>query len=158
MAQATVEHERSLSSWVHRLRSEEGSQVIEFIGVLPLVMLLVMIVWQFILAGGTELVAMNAAMEGAHALAIRDGGAQAHQAAVNSSLGLMPHPVPAGAIQLCSAPGQPQSSIPLAPCSGGSSVNEVACTVRLAIPTIRFPWFQLPAIYAKSRVVMRKLW
>lgn len=137
-----------------RLGSEEGSQLIEFIGVLPLLMLLVLIIWQFVLAGGTQLVAMAAAMEGAHALAIGDPPNQAQQAAVNASLGLMPRPVPPTAVNLC---GATATGPPLRSCTGGSA-NAVGCTVHLPIPTIRFPWFQLPTIYARAHVVMQKLW
>lgn len=52
-----------------RLGGEEGSQLIEFLWLLPMSALLVLAIWQFMLAGYAEIVTVNAAMEGAHALA-----------------------------------------------------------------------------------------
>jgi len=52
------------------LSEEDGSQLVEFIGVLPLVMATILIGWQFFLAGHTFIVTANAAREGARALAV----------------------------------------------------------------------------------------
>ncbi|MFN8487655.1 MAG: TadE family protein [Caldilineaceae bacterium] len=52
------------------LAEENGSQLVEFIGILPLIMATVLIGWQFFLAGHTFIVTANAAREGARALAV----------------------------------------------------------------------------------------
>ncbi|WP_068777498.1 TadE family protein [Paenibacillus sp. FJAT-26967] len=54
------------------LRNERGSQAIELIGVLPLFLLMILIVWQFALAASTAITAKAAAMEGARAAMTED--------------------------------------------------------------------------------------
>ena len=52
------------------LDSEDGSQLIEFIALLPLIFMAFLIGWQFLLAGHTFIVTANAAREGARAAAV----------------------------------------------------------------------------------------
>lgn len=52
------------------LDSEQGSQVLEFIILLPMIFMVFLIGWQFLLAGHTFIVTANAAREGARALAV----------------------------------------------------------------------------------------
>jgi Flp pilus assembly protein TadG len=67
---------------VTSLRSQRGQASVEFVAVLPAVMLVALIVWQLALAGQTAWLAANAARVGARAVAVDQDAA----AAVRSSL------------------------------------------------------------------------
>jgi hypothetical protein len=54
------------------LRDERGVEVIEFLGIVPLVLLTLAIAWQFVLVGYTGVIASGAAREGARAAATRE--------------------------------------------------------------------------------------
>lgn len=64
-----------------RLQDERGSELIEFVGMFPLVILAALIAWQFILVGYAGIVAAGAAREGARAAAVEKDVAAAVQAA-----------------------------------------------------------------------------
>lgn len=57
-----------------KLHEEHGSQLVEYIVVLPMLFIAVMIGWQFFLAGHTFVITANAAREGARTLAVCGGG------------------------------------------------------------------------------------
>jgi hypothetical protein len=54
------------------MREERGVELIEFLGFFPLILLALVIAWQFMLVGYTGLVASGAAREGARAAATRE--------------------------------------------------------------------------------------
>lgn len=65
---------------------EEGSQLFEYIAVLPFLMAIILIGWQFFLVGHTFIVTANAAREGARALAVCNSSAGAAREAAMRSL------------------------------------------------------------------------
>jgi hypothetical protein len=54
-------------SFVRLARDERGVELIEFLGFIPIVLLMVAVAWQFMLVGYTGVVAAGAAREGARA-------------------------------------------------------------------------------------------
>lgn len=112
--------------------------MIEFLGVLPLASLVILVIWQFTMAGFAELVAMNAAMEGAHAMVMHSTPQQEVQAVVNSSFGLLPQNPP---------PGDPKFE---------QNGQEDICIVSLPIPTVGLPGLRNnPALHATAVAVMQ---
>lgn len=71
---------------IEMFAEEDGSQLIEFIGVLPWLAAIILIGWQFFLAGHTFIITANAAREGARALAVCEGNAGFAQQAVDRSV------------------------------------------------------------------------
>ncbi|GAB3047732.1 TadE/TadG family type IV pilus assembly protein [Virgibacillus ainsalahensis] len=67
--------------WRKKLRSEEGSATIEFLGVVPLALLLLMILIQFIVGINGVLVTQSAANEYANVYSITKNHGEAQQAA-----------------------------------------------------------------------------
>lgn len=64
-----------------RFKTEDGSATIEFIGIVPLALLLLMIVWQFIVGINGVLVTQSAANEYAKVYSITQNAGEASQAA-----------------------------------------------------------------------------
>ncbi|SFD94476.1 hypothetical protein SAMN05216238_10663 [Lentibacillus persicus] len=64
-----------------KLKNEDGSATIEFIGILPLALLLLMIIWQFIVGINGVLVTQSAANEYAKVYSITQNTSEATQAA-----------------------------------------------------------------------------
>lgn len=54
------------------IRNERGSQTIEFVGVMPFFLLMIVIVWQFAVVAGAAITAKAAAMDGARAAMVDD--------------------------------------------------------------------------------------
>ncbi len=81
---------KQLFSKLHHLRrgvqSEDGSQLIEYIAVVPMLLTAALIGWQFLMAGHTFVVTANGAREGARALAVCRGTAGDATAAVNDAV------------------------------------------------------------------------
>jgi Flp pilus assembly protein TadG len=69
---------------IRLLRCQRGSQAIEFIGILPLFLLMILIVWQFALVAITAVTAKEAAMEGARAAMVEEAGDSGYETAVRS--------------------------------------------------------------------------
>lgn len=67
--------------------NEQGSQAIEFVGVLPLFLLMILIVTQFVYAGVTVVVAKQVAMEGARAAMVELTSGANYEAAVRNAAG-----------------------------------------------------------------------
>jgi Flp pilus assembly protein TadG len=63
---------RALRASGRLLRDEKGVETIEFLGLIPLVLLILAITWQFILVGYTGIIAAGAAREGVRAAAVRE--------------------------------------------------------------------------------------
>ncbi len=66
-----------------RFKNEDGSATIEFIGILPLALLLLMIIWQFIVGINGVLVTQSAANEYAKVYSITQNAGEASAAANN---------------------------------------------------------------------------
>ncbi|WP_313798382.1 pilus assembly protein [Cytobacillus sp.] len=63
------------------LKNERGSAIIEFISMVPLVLLLMMILWQFLVAGYAVIITQSAANEAAKTYSVTKDRAEAHAAA-----------------------------------------------------------------------------
>src|SRR5699024_2525517 len=66
-----------------RFKNEDGSATIEFLGILPLALLLLMIIWQFIVGINGVLVTQSAANEYAKVYSITQNAGEASAAADN---------------------------------------------------------------------------
>lgn len=112
-------------------QSERGAAIIEYIGFFPLVLLVLVIAWQFLLVGYTGIIAAGAAREGARAAATRE---DVERAVRNASPGF---------------DGRRQWR-PLAgyPCSGYSS-HPVTIQVQLEVPHVLFPFVGSLGSYPK---------
>lgn len=66
-------------------QDEKGLETLEFVGLFPLVILAILLVWQFTLVGYAGIIAAGAAREGARAAAV---GADIYGAVSNASSGL----------------------------------------------------------------------
>lgn len=64
-----------------KLKSEEGSSTIEFLGILPFILLVVMIAWQLIISVQAVVVAQSAANEAAKVYSITEDSFEATEAA-----------------------------------------------------------------------------
>lgn len=74
-----------LKRYLTRLRDEErGAETVEFLGMLPLVILTIAIIWQFALVGYTAVITAGTAREAARAAAV---GANCQSAAAQASVG-----------------------------------------------------------------------
>ncbi|SDQ28545.1 TadE-like protein [Virgibacillus subterraneus] len=67
--------------WKKKFRDENGSATIEFLGILPLALLLLMIIWQFIVGVNGVLIAQSAANEYATVYSVTQNSNEAQQAA-----------------------------------------------------------------------------
>jgi Flp pilus assembly pilin Flp len=119
-------------------RDEAGAELIEFIGVVPLLLVIGLIIWQLMLVAQTFVVVSSAAREGARRAAVCD--MNYYQAAVNAS------------------PGYNDRKIQIQPSGGWSKGDEIAVTVGLKLPTIRIPFVnpdQVPMPWVYSKATMR---
>jgi pilus assembly protein CpaE len=71
---------------VHETDCERGQASVEFLGVLPAALLVVLVAWQFLLAGHASWLAGNAARVAARAQSVGDDPAQAARRALPSYL------------------------------------------------------------------------
>ncbi|MFQ3633579.1 TadE/TadG family type IV pilus assembly protein [Roseiflexus sp.] len=113
------------------VRNERGAAIIEYIGFFPLVLLVLVIAWQFVLVGYTGIIAAGAAREGARAAATRE---DVDRAVRNASPGF---------------DGR-RWWRPLAgyPCSDYSS-HPVTIQVQLEVPHVLFPFVGSLGSYPK---------
>lgn len=127
-----IQKQQSLIEAANALaRSERGAAIIEYIGFFPLVLLVLVIAWQFVLVGYTGIIAVGAACEGVRAAATRE---DVDRAVRNTSPGF---------------DGRRQWQ-PLAgyPCSGYSS-HPVTIQVQLEVPHVLFPFVGSLGSYPK---------
>lgn len=113
------------------IHEEEGVELIEFIGVLPLIFIMILIGWQFFLAGHTIISGMHGAREGARAMAVCGDAVSAVRRA------------------------SPSYSPQVAPFASG---NAVGVKVTYAVPMVRIPYIfndthQIPLTF---QATMRK--
>ncbi|MFS0784431.1 TadE/TadG family type IV pilus assembly protein [Bacillus sp. 1P06AnD] len=69
------------NEWNARIRSEKGSATIEFLGILPLAILALLIVWQLIVGIHGVIVAQSAANEAAKVYSVTEENGEAYNAA-----------------------------------------------------------------------------
>ena len=112
-------------------RAEQGVEIVEFVGIMPLLLMIGLVVWQFMVFGHVALITSAAAREGARAAAAYES---AH-GAVARSVGSYDYRVSGGS---CGAPGSP-----------------VRVTVRLRIPIIDIPYVPLPEMWTTHTATMR---
>ncbi len=67
----------------NEIKNEKGSSTIEFLGILPLILVVVMIAWQLIVSVQAVVVAQSAANEAAKVYSITENSSEASQAAQN---------------------------------------------------------------------------
>jgi Flp pilus assembly protein TadG len=72
-----------MRSIIEKLKNEKGSSTIEFLGILPLILLVVMIAWQLIVSVQAVVVAQSAVNEAAKVYSITENSSEASQAARN---------------------------------------------------------------------------
>ncbi|MBS4193292.1 pilus assembly protein [Bacillus sp. FJAT-49705] len=63
------------------LKNERGSAIIEFVSMVPLVLLLMMILWQFLVAGYAVIITQSAANEAAKVYSVTKDSSEANNAA-----------------------------------------------------------------------------
>ncbi|MGR3762512.1 TadE/TadG family type IV pilus assembly protein [Rossellomorea sp. NS-SX7] len=68
---------------IGNLKNEKGSSTIEFLGILPLILVVVMIAWQLIVSVQAVVVAQSAANEAAKVYSITENSSEASRAAQN---------------------------------------------------------------------------
>jgi pilus assembly protein CpaE len=112
------------------LHDERGIELIEFLGFFPLVLLILVLAWQFILVGYTGIVANGAAREGARAAVVRE---DIDQAVRFASPGF---------------DGRRQWTMLSAPCIRGTRAP-VRIQVQLEVPHVTFPFVGALNAYPK---------
>jgi len=120
-------------AWRERgsLREEKGAELVEFIGFMPFLLFLGLVIWQFMVFGHVMLTTANAARQGARAAAAYTPVG----AAVRSAAGTYEVRWSGGD---CAAPGSP-----------------VRVTAKLKIPIINIPYAQIPEIWTESTATAR---
>jgi hypothetical protein len=111
---------------------EKGAEIVEFIGMMPWLLMVGLIVWQFMVFGHCMLVTAAAARDGARAAA---SYGSAHGAVAASIGGAYPYLVQAGS---CGGTGSP-----------------VRVTVRAKVPIIDIPYVPIPDIWTRHTATMR---
>lgn len=108
---------------------EEGAEIIEFLGLLPFLLMVGLIIVQLLFAGHTIMVALSAAREGARAAVVCENAY--------------------GAVARAAPGFAPQVSV-----QGGG--NDIRVTVGLQVPTIDIPYVHtlMPVVYQSA--TMRK--
>lgn len=79
-----------MNRWSRALQNEKGSVTVEFIGILPFVFLILLILWQFLTGVYAVIIAQSAANEAAKVYSITGNSSEARKAAreiVNSAGG-----------------------------------------------------------------------
>ncbi|WP_277679687.1 hypothetical protein [Gracilibacillus dipsosauri] len=74
-----------MKSWKKHMKNERGSQMVEFIGIFPLIIISALVAWQILMAGYTLIVSEAAARDAARVASV-DGDYEL--AAKNSASGL----------------------------------------------------------------------
>lgn len=111
---------------------EQGAELVEFIGFIPWILIVGLIVWQFMVFGHAMLTTGDAARQGARAAAAYSGAGGAVTQAVG---GRYDYQMSGGH---CGAPGEP-----------------VVVTVRIRLPIIDIPFVPIPDIWTTSTAIAR---
>jgi hypothetical protein len=113
-------------------QGERGVEIVEFIGAMPWLLMIGLVVWQFSVFGHCMLATGAAARDGARAAAAYQS---AHGAVARSMVADYEYRVSAGA---CGGIGAP-----------------VSVTVRAKVPIIDIPYIPLPAVWTRHTATMR---
>lgn len=114
------------------VQDEQGAEVLEFVGMMPWILMVGLIVWQFMVFGHCMLVTAAAARDGARAAAAYGSA----QSAVSTSIGdFYEYEVQAGS---CGWIGTP-----------------VQVTVKAKVPIIDIPYVPIPEIWTEHTATMR---
>jgi len=113
-------------------QDERGAEVLEFVGMMPWLLLVGLVVWQLIIFGHCMLVTASAARDGARAVADHQGAG----GAVGASMG--------GAY--------PYRIVQAGGCS--SIGSKVRVTVEAKLPIIDIPYVPLPDIWTRHTATM----
>ncbi len=116
----------------HPSDDERGAELVEFIGFLPWILIVGLIVWQFMVFGHAMLTTGDAARQGARAAAAYRGAGAAVAQAVG---GRYDYQMSGGQ---CGGPGEP-----------------VAVTVKIKLPIIDIPFVSLPDVWTTSTATAR---
>lgn len=111
---------------------ERGAELVEFIGFLPWILIVGLIVWQFMVFGHAMLTTGDAARQGARAAAAYRGAGGAVAQAVG---GRYDYQMSGGQ---CGGPGEP-----------------VAVTVKIKLPIVDIPFMSIPDIWTSSTATAR---
>ena len=114
-----------------QIRKERGVEVIEFVGVMPLILMMAYIIWQFMLMAHVGMMTASAAREGARAASTYESAT----AAVARTTGSFEYQVSAGA------------------CTGEGSIVRVR--VRMKIPMVDIPFVPLPQLWTDHTATAR---
>lgn len=77
----------SKGGWYQYIHNQRGAQAIEFVGVLPLFILMVLIIFQFASSAITAVTVKQAVMEGARAAMVEEQGESGYQTAIRNFAG-----------------------------------------------------------------------
>ena len=119
--------ERSSTLGQQSLHDERGMELLEFIGVVIIVVMVALIIWQFMWFAHASMIANSAAQEGARAAAVYE---------------------PVGPAVERSSPGY-EVSWSSTGCGGKGAI--VTVTVRLRVPLTWIPFVELPEIWTQGR-------
>ncbi|WP_035725033.1 TadE/TadG family type IV pilus assembly protein [Gracilibacillus boraciitolerans] len=72
-----------MKKWLDKFKKQKGSATIEFLGIIPLAFLLILILWQFLVAMHGVLITQSAANEYAKVYSITENATEAAQSAGN---------------------------------------------------------------------------
>ncbi len=111
---------------------ERGAELVEFIGFIPWILIVGLVIWQFMVFGHAMLTTGDAARQGARAAAAYSGAGGAVAQAVG---GRYEYQVSGGH---CGGAGQP-----------------VEVTVRIRLPMIDIPFVPIPDIWTTSTAIAR---
>lgn len=110
-------------------RGQSGSQVVEFLGLLPVLLLVTAVAWQFILAAHAVVVAESAVRDAARAAAVAAAGDV--QRAARQALVAAAGPVQVQRLEVRVRPSPPSRDVPRL------SAREVEVRAWFAVPLVR---------------------
>jgi len=141
------------------LAREEGIELIEFVGLMPIVFILGLIVWQMMLFFHTQMITANAAREGARALsAYQYGGFECDDTwlPIDYNVGEMVEETRQGYQYRCNYEWLALQYGALAPClpfQSWMAGDPAAVTVELRLPILQIPFVPIPEIWTRSTAV-----
>ncbi|RPF50077.1 hypothetical protein [Aquisalibacillus elongatus] len=118
-----------MKKWYKHIKTERGSQVVEFIGTFPLIIISALVAWQILMAGYTMIIGEAAARDAARVASV---GGDYEVAAQNSASGLYV------SSQL------------------SDEGDYVEVSVKTKVPTIKIPIWENPNFEIESSAIMPK--